>query len=109
MLCSGCVWHRSCHVTLAPDATTVELSKDWYGLVPGICGFTTHASYDYTFKLPDHKTEYAGSEIQELPVDTIKTNLYGGTLSIFRDQKRVVVELSEYGHPFELNGTYHYP
>ena len=108
VLCSGCVWHRSCHVTVAPDSTTVELSQDWYGLIPGICGFTTHASEDYTFKVSGQKTEYGGAEIQSLQARPIVTPVYGGTLSIDRDQKKVVVDLTEDKHPFELNGTFHY-
>jgi hypothetical protein len=107
-LSSGCVTHKSCVVTSSPDYTDVELRKDWHGLILGICGFTTHAYDDSTFRLPGQKVEYAGSEIQEIPAKSV-TNSYTGTISIFRDQKRVVVDLFLYGHPDELNGTYHYP
>ena len=41
-LFSGCVSHSSCKVASASADTDVELRKDYYGLVPGICGFHTH-------------------------------------------------------------------
>ena|SRR5271157_4537016 len=112
-LSSGCVTHKSCVVTVAPDYTDVELRKDWYGLIYGVCGLTTHAYDDYTFRLPGQKIEYAGSEIQMIS-GTLFTNgyasmSYAGTISIFRDKKRIVVDLSLFGDPVELNGTYHYP
>ena len=109
MLNSGCVTHKSCVVKEAPDYTDVELRKDCHGLFYGVCGFTTHIGSDYTFRLPGHKIEYAGSEIHVIS-GTLTTNGYIGTFSIFRDQKRVVVDLylfSKY-NPVLLNGTYHY-
>jgi hypothetical protein len=65
-LCSGCVSEKSCQVKNTADETYVTLSKDWHGIVPGICGFSTHSSISYVFELPDHKSEYVGSEIREI-------------------------------------------
>ena len=109
VLLSGCVSWKSCRVSSAPDHTDVELNKDYYGLVPGVCGFRTHASYGYTFRLPGLKTEYCGDEAREIPAKADSVP-YGGTLSILRDRKRVVVKLTQHGrkYPFELNGTYRY-
>ena len=108
-LFSGCVSWKNCRVTSAPDHTDVELNKDYYGLVPGVCGFRTHASYGYTFRLPGLKTEYCGDEAREIPAKADSAP-YGGTLSILRDRKRVVVKLTQHGHkyPFKMNGTYRY-
>ena len=105
-LCSGCVSHRSCIVTSSSTHTDLELRKDWHGLVPGICGFTTHASCDYTFRLPGEKSEYADKEIQGIGLSA--KSIYTGTISILRNQKRVVVKLNEDKHAFELNGKYWY-
>ena len=111
LFCS-CVSHRDCHVAFAPDHTDVEVSKDWYGLVPGICGFTSHAGYGRSFRMLGQKAEYHGDEIQEIPAksDAIP---YEGSITILRDQRRVVMKLSQRGYdkkqyPFELNGRYHY-
>ena len=106
-LCSGCVSHRSCVVTTTPSHTDLEVRKDWYGLVPGICGFTTHVCYDYTFRLAGQRTEYADSDIQEISV-VHRPSTYTGTVSVFRDQKRAVVKLRQGDAQFELNGKYWY-
>ena len=104
---SGCVSHRSCKVASALGHTDVELRKDYYGLVAGICGFTTHGIVDYKLKLPGQKSAYRGEEVrvyQTIPLGPCD----GGSLSIFRDRKRVVVKLIRGGVPFEMNGTYRY-
>ena len=106
-LFSGCVSHRSCRVTSSPSHTDVELRKDYYGLVPGICGFITHGRLDYTLRLPGQKSEYHGKEVRDHPIIPDEPR-YGGNLSIFRDTKRVVVKLTKYGAPFEMDGTYRY-
>lgn len=106
-MCSGCVSHRSCKVSSAPDHTDVELRKDYYGLVPGICGFHTHVCLDYKLRLPGRKSEYRGEDVRDQPIRPDEPR-YGGTFSIFRDTKRVVVKLTKYGVPFEMNGTYRY-
>ena len=96
-----------------PEHTDVEVSKDWYGLIPGICGFTTHARYDYIFRMPGQKAEYHGSEIQEVLTEPHWTPTYDGSISIDRGKQRVIVKLHSIGYdkkvyPFELNGRYHY-
>jgi len=106
-LVSGCVSHRSCHVIETSDHTDVTLSLNVYGIVPGICGFTTHGGYGYTFRLSGQKTVYRGDEVWEIST-THEPVLYDGSIGILRDRKRVVVELNQKGYPFELNGKYHY-
>lgn len=112
VLCSGCVSHKSCQVRFAPDHTDVKLSLDVYGVVIGPCTVTSHGGYYYTFRMPGQKAEYHGEEIQEVPPEPNRTP-YEGSISIERDQRRVVVKLGRRGYdqkdyPFELNGTYHY-
>jgi hypothetical protein len=90
----------------------VEVSKDWYGLIPGICGLTTHVNYDYTFRMPGQKAEYRTEEIQTVPAST-NAKPYEGSISISRAKNHVIVKLSQRGYdqksyPFELNGTYRY-
>jgi len=111
-LLSGCVSHRSCHVTFAPDHTDVTVGLDVYGVVFGICGLTSHVGYDYTFRMQGQKAEYHGDEIQEVPAEPNWTP-YEGSISIMKDQRRVIVKLGrpgydQRGYPFELNGRYHY-
>ncbi len=106
-LFTGCVSWKSCRVTSVSGHTDVELNEDCYGLVPGICGFVTHASSGYTFRLPGLKTEYRGDEVRDISHEPDRVP-YGGTLNILRDRRRVVVKLNRRGHPFELNGTYRY-
>ena len=109
ILLSGCVSWKSCRVTSAPEHTDVELKYSGYGLFLGVCGFTTGGSYSYIFRLPGRKTEYRGDEVREISCKPDGFP-YGGTLSILRDRKRVVVKLTQHGrkYPFELNGTYRY-
>jgi hypothetical protein len=114
------VTQRACTVDFAADHTDVDVSKDWYYLIPmpGICGFTDHVRYVYAFKLAGAKAEYHDTEIQEVPVGLDRDrkpdpDLYRGTISISKDKKRVIVRLREVGgdqklYRFELNGTYHY-
>ena len=108
-LFSGCVSHRSCKVASVPSHTDVELRKDYYGLVAGICGlkFTFGGRIAYTLRLPGQKSEYRGEEVRDHPI-LPDVPRYGGNLSIFRDTKCVVVKLTKYGAPFEMNGTYRY-
>ena|ERR1051325_8673430 len=108
VLCSGCVWHRSCHVTSTPDHTDVKLSLDAYGVVFGPCTVSTHGGYDCTLRLLGQKEAYRADEVQDITA-THKAILFdGGSLSIFRDRKRIIVKLDEDGQPFEFNGKYHY-
>ena len=109
MACCGCVSQRSCSLKNTPNSTIVTVSKDWHGLLVGICGFTTHTSTYYVFELPGHKAEYVGSEIDELTAAEYYTNRYDGSISIVSTEKRIVVKLRQNGSSFELNGVYHYP
>src|SRR5438876_829188 len=78
-----------------------------YGVVPGICGLTSHGGYDYTLRLPGQKEVYRGDEVQDITA-THKAISFDGSISIFRERKRVVVKLDEHGYPFEFNGKCHY-
>jgi hypothetical protein len=107
-LLSGCVSHTSCHVIETHDHADVTLSLNVYGIVPGICGFSTHGGYDYTLRLLGQKEVYLGDEVQDI-TSTHEAILFdGGSIAIFRDRKRIVVNLDEHGHPFEFNGKYRY-
>jgi hypothetical protein len=104
-LCSGCVSHKRCLVTSAPDHTDVEIRKDWYGLVIGICGPVPHAYESYTFRLPGERAVYRGEEVQQIPTQSVP---YEGAISIFRERKRIVIDLTRGGSPFVYNGKYRY-
>jgi len=83
------------------------LSLDVYGVVFGPCTVTSHGGYDYTFRLPGQKEVYRGDEVQDITA-THEAVSFDGSISFFRDRKRVVVKLDRHGYPFELNGKYHY-
>jgi hypothetical protein len=104
---SGCVTHKSCVVTTTPDHTEVTVAKTSRGLILGVGGFTTYAYEECTLRLPGQKVKYAGHEIQEV-CDDPATNSYTGTISIFRNRKRVHVDLSLNDRAIDLNGMYHY-
>jgi hypothetical protein len=104
-LLSGCVSQTRCIVGFSPDRADIQIRKDWYGLVPGICGFVTHATEGCTFRLPGDKVVYRGEEVEQFPTQLFP---YGGTISVFRDKKRVVIDLRRGDSPFEYNGKYRY-
>jgi hypothetical protein len=108
IMLSGCVSHTSCHVIEAPDHADVTLSLNVYGIVPGICGFTTHSGYDYTLRLLGQKETYRAHEVQDITATHQAILFDGGSIAMSRDCKRIVVKLDEHGHPFEFNGKYHY-
>jgi hypothetical protein len=105
VLCCGCVSHKRCLVTSAVDHTDVEIRKDWYGVILGICGPVTHAFESFTFRLPGEKAVYRGDEVQQVPTQSVP---YEGEISILRERKRVVIDLTQGGHSFKYNGKYHY-
>jgi len=105
VLCCGCVSHKRCLVTSAVEHTDVEIRKDWYGVILGICGPVPHTFESYTFRLPGEKAVYRGDEVRQVPTPSVP---YEGEISIFRERKRVVIDLTRGGHSFKYNGTYHY-
>ncbi len=108
----GCVSHRSCILVTRAGSTILEIEKDLYGLVPGVCGFKSHAvAMHYRFVLHGDKAIYHPADIEPIPCDRyamLYATNYEGSISVFRDKRRVVVSLTESGYPFEFNGRFHY-
>ena len=97
------------------DYTTVEIRKDLHGLFIGHAGFMTHAeAYDYLFRLRGQGPVYADDEIQNVPVEIggisamQDSRKFTGSISVFREKRRVAVNLNANGYPFESNGRFRY-
>jgi hypothetical protein len=108
LLCDGCVSQTRCVVYAGKNGSQLEINQTTCGLIPGICGFTTHASNGCTFYLPGTKDVYDGGEVAGKGIKSDASARYAGSISFLRAKNRVEISLTQDGRPFGFNGNYHY-
>ena|SRR5436190_6545079 len=104
-LLSGCVSRSSCSVVQTNAHQDVTLKLDVYGVVPQMCGITSHGAQQSTLRASGRGPHYLGADVIEPARPDLKT--LGGTLTVDHARHRVNVDLTyDNGQPYWMNGNY---
>ena len=104
-LLSGCVSRSSCSVVQTNSHQDVTLKLDVYGVVPQMCGVTSHATQKSILSASGRGPRYLGADVIEPARPDRKT--LGGTMTVDHARHRVNVNLTySNGEPYWMNGGY---